>query len=271
MGMSVRFGRTLSIRGTWWRTMPLLVAMVAMMGVGSVAFTRYQRDVFHETTERFEALSSVFADLNQAMVVAEVPLGGILYELHHRGPVEDQWAEFETQRRRADDAFGSLQRMLPDDEDLDRAEASWREAKAGVVTARSMWGTGEVAAALASGEDPFASSVWMPLSAAYQALADTNVASVAATREKAAAVEHRQAQLESVLVAAVLAALVLSLYSGWRLSRRIVLPLLTLRAGVTRIRDGGLTENMELPAVAGREVAELAASMREMIDRKSVV
>ena len=257
---------TRSLRVTWRRMVLLYVAMVVAMGAGTLVFTRFQRDVFEETTSRFEEEVGALAEVDRRLLAAEVPLGGILYELGRTGDLEDQWRQFQDHGRHIEAGLTRLERMTSGSRSqaLVRAEEAWLIVAREVEAAKQLWGTGVAAAALAKGEDPFAKTVWKPLTEAQEALAAALGESARTMRVRTHEAERRQALVQPIVLATMAAALALGLLSGWRLSKRVIRPLSELRRAAARMRDGHLGEPVETGGPASSEVSELAAAMNQM-------
>lgn len=258
-----------SIRGTWWRVIAIFVAVVAAMGVSTFALTRAQHDVFAGTTTRIHHQIGGIADLQQELLKAEIPIGGVLYELGRSGDLEDQWVQFEDHQAKIDRGLSGLRAASTPGQAavLRRTEAAWGRVVDGVTEARGLWGSGVVADALARGDDPFGPTVWAALGETQRSLAQIAVQHTSALGREVEQSKAGQAKIEAVIVAAVAVALALCAMSVWRLSRRVVRPLLSLGVAATRMRDGDLSRGVDLTGSTGREVGELAAAMDEMATR----
>ncbi|MDY7104199.1 MAG: GGDEF domain-containing protein [Actinomycetota bacterium] len=261
-------GRRRGIRRTWAVAVGVPLVVVLAVGAWTFVLMRNQRDDFERTSNVAEAELATIAGVQRELLEAESPLGGVLYEIYRSGTLDEQWDQWTAHATAIDAELDRLADILEGDDAglLADARASWAGVNDGVDTARSLWGTGEVAASLAEGEDPFAESVWAPLKQTELALASLAVSTVDDLRESSDRAEHDQSAAERLFAAALFAALVLGAASAWLLSVRVIRPLVSLQHVVARFRRGELDEPVEVSAHAGREIATLAGAMADMAD-----
>ena len=253
------------IRRTWFAAVAMFLAIVLAIGCGALVLMRAQWAEFDRTSTQSELELGALSKLQSEILEAEMPIGGILYELDRDGKLNAQWERWGAHVVAIDEQFKRLGVVMlgRDGDALEATRLEWVKVVEGVDYARSLWGTGEVAEALAQGTDPFGPTVWASLSKTERELATVAVASVERLRGKSAAAAQRRSIAEAMLAVSLLAAVALAAWSFRRLSRRVIHPLLKLRATVGLLRDGE-PGSFEVGPDAGMEVAELATAMSEL-------
>jgi diguanylate cyclase (GGDEF)-like protein len=247
-------------------TVVTFFAMLLAAGIGTIAVTRYQRAGFDRTTEAFSTEVGVLADLQRALIEGNLPLGEIVYEAPGDGTLEQSWARWqeldETIQTLFEKAIGAADgsRLKA----LGRARSSYAGLAAGVSDAKELWGTGKMAAAMAAGSDPSVNTVWAPYLSAQRLLASLAVQTVDHLQEESSRAGRRQRIIDWSTVAALALGITACAASGWRMSKRVIRPLLTLRGAVTRIGTGRLQESVRVPASASSEIIELAEAVGTM-------
>lgn len=249
----------------WAGTLAVFGVMILVLGTVAVGSSLYQRTAFERTTAQLERELHASVALVRDLRTVDVAMGSIFYELGSPGELASHARTFKEQRRRIDADFARAEAIFDargDDHPLTTAREQWTLAAAAVLDASELWGTGTVSKALADGRDPFAEE-WSQLRSAQGDLTELTALSLNSLRASAGEAAGVQRTVVLIVLTTLATTLVLVGWSAHRLRRRLVAPVLTLRDGVLRMREGDLEAVVRVEG-AGAELQELADSMNAM-------
>jgi diguanylate cyclase (GGDEF)-like protein len=264
MGQSRNLYKGKTIRATWWQVLATLFSVILITGGSSLVLAKVQQQSLQKLSTRYQARLAILAEVNANLLASESAIKGVLYEEPGAATLDEVWLQYQDYSHAIDKDLKKIVAFTVDLPELGSTHADWASVKAAVAEAKGFWGTGEVFRQLAKGTDPFAMSAWVPLTDMEKTFSVAMAKSVAQQGEAEATILRNQATMVPVIIGGIFLVLVMSIYSVRLLSRRVITPLLTVRASVTRIHEGDLSTEPKIAPGAGKELQQLAHAMRGM-------
>jgi diguanylate cyclase (GGDEF)-like protein len=257
-----------SLHRTWMTAVMRVATLMFVLAVVVLAATEFQRQMFARTTEAVESEMGDAITLKNAHLHLNETAGGVIYR--YGGAAEVPAAEVAY-----DEASATMAAALT------RAEKTFDQPETALLIAstRDSWTAFSEAMngardrspseikrdvdALSRGTDPFAQSVWAPLAGLDRSISQLGTHNINDLRARSI----NAARAQRIVVPVVIATLALGVWLIWRagrrLNRRVISPLMALRASATAIHD---------PSAAGAgidlrgttvELEELAQAMND--------
>lgn len=266
MGYMADSGRVAAptIRRTWSAVVAILLVVVLGLGALAAIATQYQRTAFDDITAELEMRAATNVELERSVDAVVGTVGFAIYLPPESLTFEQRWAEYDEAASELTSSISLAADVYPDEGSplatlFDTLRSRWVEVDEAVRIVPEMWAEGELSHGdFATGFDPFEETVWTPLGELRGLLTDMSSENVTNLSARASNVDRVQRVIPPIVAAAVTVALALALWGARRMRRRVIEPIIELRAAANEIGRGRGAE----PIV----VDDACAELRELAD-----
>ncbi|WP_436794597.1 diguanylate cyclase domain-containing protein [Actinospongicola halichondriae] len=241
----------------------MLIVIVVGFGVVSFASTQYQRTVFDRTTSDLRQRTAAVDELERALVRLNQrvmsPLYGATPEVRAAG-----MSEYLVVRDEIISALGVAEQEFADTAmmpQLRQTQDLWRAVNVEVENSAARWTEGTAMATQQAGNDPFA-DLWPQVFALTASLTDLGAESVEVLDHQVAEAKRMQLLLGPLIAGATVGAIALGWFVSRRMQRRVIRPLVELRAAAVAMRASDIELYIQVPE-ASAEIRDLANSLNE--------
>lgn len=258
--------RSRRLTSLWARTVGTTIALMVVLAATTLGLTAYQAAVFERTTATTKMRLDATAALMQSVRDTDRSMTAVLYGVERPGKVEAGLHTFQQLRHEIDVDFARTLSMLPDGRariQLAQASHGWRVTADHVVAADRRWEPAEVREALARGSDPFAED-WARLKNVQSLLVDVIEETLESSSDARKDLGEQIQRLNLIAIVTALAvAVLIRIWSAFRLRRTVIRPIVALRDTAATMRDGAL----DTPVPVGnacRELVDLGAALADL-------